>query len=346
MNPLVSVIIVNWNGKANLQECLNSLFRITYSPFEIIVVDNGSTDGSVALVRKKFPSVKLIAETNRNHGFAEGNNLGYKKSKGDYILFLNNDCIVTKNFLDKLVSYLKKNPTVGIVQPTILFYRPKTLLHKKINSVGSFFLKSGFLYHKDYGKSFVRQKYPKPYEIFSAYGACFLAKRQVIEEVGLFDRDYFVYFEETDLCHRAWLAGYSVMIDPRVYVFHKGAQTSQKLSASFVQFHSFKNKLYSYLKNLDSYHLLTMLVPHLLISEVGSVIYLFVGKPGYTLAVQKAIYWNIKNFRKVLTERKKVQENIRRVRDSSFIPKLMRSAGIKYYYFLSKGELEKYENDH
>ena len=89
-----------------------------------------------------------------------------------------------------------------------------------------------------------------------------------------------------------------------------------------------------------------MFIPHLLISEVGSLLYLFLGKPEFSLAVQRAIYWNVKNIKKVLRERKKVQENIRKVRDSSFIPKLMRRADNKYYYFLSKGELEKYENDH
>lgn len=346
MNPSVSVIIVNWNGHKDIEECLNSLLAVTYSPIEIIVVDNGSTDGSINLIRKKFPSVKLIVESKKNMGFGEGNNLGYKKSKGDYILFVNNDCIVTKNFLSRLVFYLQRNHTVGIVQPSILFYRPNTPLHKKINSVGSFFLESGFLYHKDYGKNFIKEKYSKPYEIFSAYGACFLIRRKVIEQVGLFDPDYFLYFEETDLCHRVWLAGYSVMIDPRVYVYHKGAQTSKRLPAAFVQFHSFKNKLYSYLKNLDLYYLLTMFIPHLLISELGSLLYLFFGKPGYTLAIQKAIYWNIKNLKKVLLERNRVQKDIRRVKDSSFIPKLMKSAGIMYYYYLSKGELENYSNDH
>lgn len=345
MNSLVSVIIVNWNGKENLEECLASLFKIKYSSIEVIVVDNGSSDGSVDLVKKDFPSVKIV-ETKKNFGFAQGNNLGYEKSAGDYILFLNNDCIVTDNFLEKLVFYLKDNPIVGIVQPTIFFHRPNTLLHKKINSIGSFLLKSGFLYHQDYGKKFVQQKYQHPFEVFSAYGACFLTRREIIKKIGLFDKDYFAYFEETDLCHRAWLAGYTVMTDPGVYVFHKGAQTSQGLPVPFVQFHSFKNKLYSYLKNLDSYHLLTMLIPHILISEFGSLIYFFVGKPGYTLAIQKAIYWNIKNFKKMLTERRKVQKNIRRVLDSSFIPKLTRSVNIKYYYFLSKGELEKYEGDY
>lgn len=344
MNPLASVIIVNWNAKANLEECLISLLKVTYSPFEIIVVDNASTDGSVSLVKKKFPSVKIV-KASKNLGFAEGNNLGYKKSVGDYILFLNNDCIVTKSFLGKLVLYLEKNPTVGIVQPTILFYRPKTSLHNKINSIGSFFLKSGFLYHQDYGKSFVRQKYLKPFEIFSAYGACFLTKREIIEKVGLFDPDYFVYFEETDLCHRVWLAGYTVMTYPYAYVFHKGAQTSKTLSAAFVQFHSFKNKLYSYLKNLDSYYLVIMFIPHLLISEVGAFLYLFFGKPGYTLAIQKAIFWNIKNFKKILIERKRIQRNIRRVPDANFIPKLTKTVDITYYYFLSKAELEKYKNN-
>jgi GT2 family glycosyltransferase len=343
MNPLVSVIIVNWNGKVNLHECLDSLFKISYSPFEVIVVDNGSSDDSVDLIRKIFPSVKIV-EVGRNLGFAEGNNLGYKKSKGKYILFLNNDCIVTKNFLDKLVSYIDRNPTVGIVQPTILFYRPNTVFHNRINSVGSFLLNNGFLYHQDYGKSFVKQKYNKPFEVFSAYGACFLTKREIIEKVGLFDPDYFAYFEETDLCHRAWLAGYSVVTYPSVYVFHKGAQTSSKLSSSFVQFHSFKNKFYSYLKNLGPYYLLTMFIPHVLICEIGSLIYLLLGKPGYSFAIQKAILWNIVRYRKIITERRDVQKNIRQVSDSSFIPKLIRSVSIKYYYFISRVQLEKYED--
>ena len=343
MNPLVSVVIVNWNGKANLRQCLNSLFKVKYSPLEVIVVDNGSTDNSVTLIKEKFPNVKIV-EAKKNLGFAKGNNLGYEKSTGDYILFLNNDCIVTDNFLEKLVLYLKKNPVVGIVQPTILFYRPNTIFHNKINSVGSFFLKSGFLYHQDYGKNFVRQKYSKPFEVFSAYGACFLVKKEVIKKVGLFDKDYFAYFEETDLCHRVWLAGYSVMTYPSVHVFHKGAQTSEKLSSTFVQFHSFKNKFYSYLKNLGTYYLLTMLLPHFLISEIGSILYIFFGKPDYAWAIQKAIFWNIVRFKKIIAGRRKVQKNIRKVSDSSFIPKLTRSVGIKYYYFISKVELEKYND--
>jgi len=342
MNPLVSVIIVNWNGKAHLEKCLNSLFKITYSPLEIIVVDNASSDGSAALIKKKFPSVKIV-EADKNLGFAGGNNLGYKKVTGDYILFFSNDCIATKNFLYKLVKYLEKNPTVGIVQPTIRFYRPETSLHNTINSVGSFFLNSGFLYHQDYGKVFVSKKYHKPYEVFSAYGACFLTRKEIIEKVGLFDPDYFVYFEETDLCHRVWLAGYSVVVFPTVHIFHKRGQTSHKFPSIFIQFHSFKNRFYSYLKNLDSRYLLKVFVLHLLICEVASFLYLFTKRREYAFAIQKAIFWNIKNYKKLIVERKKVQKNIRRVADVSFLPKLTKNIGLRYYYYLSRlTELEKY----
>lgn len=345
MNPLVSVIIVNWNAKVNLEECLDSVFKIAYSPFEVIVVDNASSDGSVSLLERKFPKVKVVKASN-NLGFAQGNNLGYKKSRGEYLLFLNNDCIVTNNFLAELVTYLEKNPTVGIVQPTIIFYRTKTLtyLHKKINSVGSYFINSGFFYHQDWGKSFKKQKYSKPFEVFSAYGACFLTKREIINKVGLFDPDYFAYFEETDLCHRVLLAGYSVVVYPTVYIFHKGAQTSEKFPVSFIQFHSFKNKFYTYLKNFSSYYLLRTLIPHFLICEIASFLLLFFRKPEYTIAIQKAIFWNVKNYRKILSERKKVQKNIRRVSDSSFIPKLTKSVNLKYYYYLYKAELNKYNS--
>ena len=245
MNPLVSIIIVNWNAKEDLKECLGSLSTIDYLNYEIILVDNGSTDGSVSLVRKQFPEV-IIVESDKNLGFAEGNNLGYQKSKGEYILFLNNDTIVTRDFLRELVNFIKGKKDVAVIQPKILFHRPGTTAHHKINSIASFLLDSGFLYHLDYGKK--ETKKVLPYEIFSAYGACFLARRNVIDKVGLFDPDYFAYFEETDFCHRLWLAGYKVMILPDVFIYHKGEKTAQELSLTFIQYHSFKNRIFSFFK--------------------------------------------------------------------------------------------------
>ena len=132
------------------------------------------------------------------------------------------------------------------------------------------------------------------------------------------------------------------MILPETLIYHKGAKTAQKLPSAFIQFHSFKNRLYTYLKNLELRCLITIFLPHLLICEISSVLYLIFGKPSYTFAIQKAILWNILNIGTMLEERKKVQKVLRSVGDSEFIPKLTKKVGIKYYYYLSSGDLEDY----
>lgn len=339
MIPLVSIIIVNWNARENLQECLHSLYKIDFQNYEVLLVDNGSVDDSIKFIRNKYPKVKVI-ESGKNLGFAGGNNLGFKQAKGEYVLFLNNDTVVTKDFLGKLVDFMEKRRDVGIVQPKILFHRPGTTLHHKINSVGSFLLPSGFLFHLDYGQKDKSKK--EPYEIFSAYGACFLARKALLNKIGLFDNRYFAYFEETDLCHRTWLYGLKVMVLPEPFIYHKGAKTAEKLPSAFIQFHSFKNRLYTYLKNLEALNLIKIFIPHLLICEISSLLYLVFGKPSYTVAIQKAILWNMLNFKKMLIERNKVQQNIRKVKDKDFIPKLTKKVDVKYYYYLSSGNLENY----
>lgn len=339
MNPLVSIIIVNWDAKENLKECLDSLSKIDYPNYEVILIDNGSTDGSVEFVQKNFPWI-IIAKSKTNLGFAGGNNLGFRKSRGKYILLLNNDTLVAKDFLSKLVGFMEERKDVGIVQPKILFHRPKTSLHHKINSVGSFFLSNGFLYHLKYGKSDSSDN--TPYEILSAYGACFLARHDLLDKIGLFDDDYFAYFEETDLSHRVWLSGLKVMIYPSAAICHKGAKTSERLPSSFILYHSFKNRLQTYLKNLSVANLFKIFIPHLLICEISSFLYLLVGRPGYTFAIQKAIFWNLFNLKKILKKRENVQQ-FRKVKDNEFIPKLTRNVNLLYYYFLARGELKKYD---
>lgn len=344
MKPPVSILIVNWNSKENLVDCFESLFKISYSNFEVIMVDNGSVDDSVKYTEERYPQVKII-KSKKNLGFAGGNNSGLKYCKGKYILFLNNDTIVTKSFLDDLVGFIEKDENIAVVQPTILFHRPNTPMHEKINSVGSFILKSGFLYHLDYGKAYKESKYKESYEIFTAYGACFLARRNVVEEVGLFDEDYFAYFEETDFSHRVWLNGHKIFIYTKPFIYHKGGKTAEKLPSAFIQYHSFKNRLYTYLKNFEIKNIFLILIPHIIICEISSVLYLLIGKPGYALAIQKAVWWNIRNFSKMLKERKKVQKGIRQIPDNKFIPMLTRKVNIKYYYYLSSGSLENYQNE-
>ena len=341
MKPLVSILIVNWNARENLKECLDSLFKIDYPDFETVVVDNGSSDDSVRMLEKHFPKVKIV-KSRKNLGFAGGNEYGLKYCKGKYILFLNNDTLVTKSFLTELVSFIEKDEKLTVVQPTILFHRPGESLHGKINSVGSFILNSGFLYHLNYGKEFIEKDYGESYEIYTAYGACFLANRKLVNKLGLFDPEYFAYFEETDFSHRVWLSGHKMKIYTKAVIYHKGAKTAQKLPSSFIQYHSFKNRLFTYLKNFGLVNIVKIFIPHLIICEISSILYLIMRQPGYAVAIQKAILWNIIKVGKLLRERRKVQEEIRKVRDADFIPKLTRKVNIRYYYYLSSGELEKY----
>src|SRR3989344_355191 len=140
--PSVSIIVLNWNGKSFLKSCLDSLKKITYSPLEIIVVDNNSIDGSQEFVKKNYQKVSLI-ENKKNYGFAQGNNIGFRAAKGDYILFLNNDTVVTPNFLEILISDFKKNKKIGCLQPQMRVMKNKNL----IDSIGSFMTFTGFLYH-------------------------------------------------------------------------------------------------------------------------------------------------------------------------------------------------------
>lgn len=333
---LVSIVIINWNGIRDLKDCLPSLRKVKYPKIEIILVDHGSKDGSIEYVKKNFPKVKLI-EAKKNLGFALGNNVGYEKTKGEYVLILNNDTVVENDFLDYLVETLN-GKGVGIVQPKIIFADTK-----KLQSAGTYLTNSGFLYHIGYDKNPRDKKYNKKSKIFSANGSCMLIKRDVIEEVGLFDRDFFLYFEETDFCWRAWLAGYSVLYEPRAVIYHKGGRATKRLPSSFVNFHSFKNRINALIKNLGSPELVKILLPHLLLCQLAAFSFLLRGGLKVAISAEQAILWNLSNLGKTLRKRKKVQQKIRKVNDIVLMDTIKKKVRLSYYYYLFKG-LEKYED--
>jgi GT2 family glycosyltransferase len=326
-SPLVSVIIVNWNGANVINDCLSLLIKQSYKPVEIIVVDNNSSDESRKII-KKYKRVTLI-ENKYNSGFAEGNNIGYKKAKGKYILLLNSDTIPANNFLEKLVNFLEKKPDVGIVQPKV-FYENKT-----INSLGAYLTTTGFLYYPCYGK-YNSNNYNNPFTIFTAYGACMLIRREVIEKIGLFDKDYFMYFEETDFCMRAWLYGWKIMCIPNVSIVHKGGVSSKKFGLEKIYFHSFKNRICTYLKNLEFWSLLKIVPLHLLICEAISIIYILRGQVSYSLSVQKAIFWNIRYLSSTVKKRADIS-NFRGKHDKEYFSTVLKNPRLSYYLYLFKG---------
>lgn len=228
MLPKVIIIILNWNGKEDTIECLESLKHITYPNYEILLVDNGSVDGSVEFFRENYPHIEIIANM-ENMGFAEGNNVAIKKAiakKTNYLLLLNNDTVVDPNFLIELVNVAESNAKIGIVGPTVYNYSTKN----KIQSAGA-------ILKWNKGKETILRANEidtevniEIREVDYVSGCALLAKVEVFEKIGYLNKEYFAYWEETDWCVRAANASYKVLYVPKAKIWHKGGATSKKLS--------------------------------------------------------------------------------------------------------------------
>jgi len=339
--PKVSIIILNYNEPELTVRCLESVLKIEYPDFEIILVDNGSDNISYLKSHiEEFKTDKKIEliENKNNLGYAEGNNTGYKKSKGDLILFLNNDVIVKKDFLKPLVAALMSNEKIGAVQPKILML-PK---RDTIDSVGSYFLTSGFLYHFGHNKK-DQEKYQNQAEIFTMKGACMLFKKSVLEKTGVFDKEYFAYYEETDLCQRTWIAGYKILYIPTSTIYHKGGQTSNKFPSDFVQFHSYKNRIFTHCKNLEIKTLMKVLPSHLALCTFASIMYCVTGKFSLAYCIQKSIFWNLFNLKTILKRRREIK-NLRKVGDNEYLPNVTKKVRASYYYHLFTTALSGYQD--
>lgn len=338
---LVSVIVVNWNGKKWLEKCLPALANQTHINTEIILVDNNSTDESVSFVKKNFPNIKIIVNS-KNEGFANANNIGFLAANGKFVLFLNNDTIVVKKLIETLLVKIKSDSSIGIIQPKILLMDD----NQRLDSVGSYLTNTGFLYH--YGVNKIdSDKYDKEIDIYSAKGACMFGRKEILSNVcldgNLFDPDYFAYFEETDLCHRVWLSGKRVIFIPAPLVLHKMGGTSESMNNNFIQFHSFKNRINSYLKNLSARKLLAILPLHLLVVMAYAIYALLKFKLGLFSVIIKAILWNIKNIGSTLKKRSYIQTSIKKVEETEFWSIVNKNPRPSYYIHLFSSLKEYYD---
>lgn len=333
---LVSIIIVNWNGIRWLPDCFEALYKQAYKNFEIIFVDNASRDGSVEWVRVHYPKTRILINK-ENLGFADANNVGYKVAKGRYVLFLNNDTRVTKKFLTELVRVMESDPAIGGAQSKILLMdKPDT--H---DSVGAFLTPTGFLYHYGFAKK-DSPKYDREIDLYTAKGACMLFRKSVLDKIAvernIFDPDYFAYFEETDMCHRVWLGGYRIVYAYKSVIYHKMGATSSSMNNAFVQYHSFKNRINSYLKNLGIGTLVPLMMTHLVLSLGMAWYMLLTGNIRLWWAIHRATWWNIRVWGKTMTQRRYIQRQMRRVPDKTLWPMLMRHPKAGYYLSFLSGK--------
>tara|TARA_B100001123_G_scaffold425982_1_gene539571 strand:+ start:1000 stop:2043 length:1044 start_codon:yes stop_codon:yes gene_type:complete len=224
MDTLVSIIIPHWNGIDILSECIDSLNNTEYSNFEIIVVDNNSSDESVKWLKANHPKIKII-ENDKNYGYAGGCNRGINNSKGDYIVFLNNDTIHKKDWLSNLVTFMNKHPDCAAVQPKILNYYERDKFDYAGGAGGHMDI---LCYPFARGRLFLEQEidnnqYDDDAPCFWASGTAIMVRKEFFLEVEKFDENFFAHMEEIDLCWRLQLKGHNIYVNPKSVIYHKNA---------------------------------------------------------------------------------------------------------------------------
>jgi GT2 family glycosyltransferase len=239
---LISVVVLNWNGRSVLDNCLKSLYDQTYRPLEIIVVDNASTDGSAEDVRQKFPEVKLIVNAT-NLGFGAGNNIGIQAAQGKYIMILNNDTRLDPRCVEELKQSIEKDRGYGACASKILLENRPDI----IDGVGIVVCPDGLSFGR--GRLEKRDRYDQEEEIFFASDCACLYRREMLEDIGLYDEDFFAYADETDMGWRARLAGWKCIYSPKAIVYHHHSVSSGGRYSSFKAFLVERNRIWVAVKN-------------------------------------------------------------------------------------------------
>jgi len=336
---VVSVLMVNYNGARWLRDCLESLAAVTLANREVVVVDNGSGDGSLEVL-SHYRWVRVV-KSERNLGFAGGNNLGLQHCKGRFVLLLNNDTVVTPGVLEPLVRHLERHPEVGIVQSKMRLSREGGGL----DVCGSFLTAWGFLYHVGYWKP-DGPRYARSYPIFSAKGACMMFRRELVERAGgfLFEESFFCYYEETDFCHRAWLTGMETQFVPESAIDHlHGATGGVPNRAGFVLRHYLRNQLFSLLGNLSGGGLARVL-PLYALMFLGSTLAALVTLRGPLLAAHAHAVGHCWRQRRAIRKRRQLVKRIRVLSDRQLFARVMRTPGLSYFWRSFTGTLSRYED--
>lgn len=298
MTPKISVIIVNWNGKHHLQECLHSLVKQSFDDFETIMIDNDSTDGSVDFVKDNFPNIKLI-KLKQNEGFCKGNNIGFQNASGEFIALLNNDTKADNNWLLELYNAMVEDSQAGICASCMVdYYNPEIM-----DTAGDGYDISGVGFKIGNGQPV--SNYQEKRYVFGACAGAALYRRAMVEKIGFFDEDFFAMGEDIDLSFRAKITGYKCIYVPKAVVYHKINQTVV-LGSDFLVYHARRNVEYTYFKNMPALLLMVTLPFHLLYEMLTVFEALIEGKLMIFIRCKLDF---LKNFPLVLKKRKSVQKH-------------------------------------
>ncbi len=308
--PVVSVVVVNYNGGRHLNECLTALYENSDVPFEAIVVDNASTDGSIAGLVERYAGLRLIANP-ENVGYSRGVNLGLAEARGEYLVVLNMDIIVGQNWLSPLVDFLEAHPQAGAAAPRIMLYeRPDV-----INALGQNVHVTGLGFNR-------RLNWPEdqvdraPVQVGGVQGGAFAVRTDVFRALGGMNEAYFLYHEDVEISLRLGLAGYAIFAVPNSVVYHKYDlhMTPEKLH--WLERHRWVTVLSTYRTGT-----LIALAPVLLVTEAMMAGYCMTRGLPYVRAKIKAMRW-VRQNRDVVQQCRQEMQALRRVTDRALLSQL------------------------
>jgi GT2 family glycosyltransferase len=271
--PKVTVLIVNWNGERFLERCLTALLAQTVTPFETILVDNASTDGSLEIARR-FPSMRLLPQ-NSNTGFARGNNLAINAAAAgsEWIALLNPDAFPEPRWLEECLLSAQRNPQFDIFGSKLVNASAPLLL----DGAGDAYNLSGLAWRMGHGVP-ASALHKSEYEIFSPCAAAALYRRSALLEMGGFDEDFFCYVEDVDLGFRLRLAGYRCLYVPKSVVHHVGSGTTGGKNSDFSVYHGHRNLMWTFVKDMPGLLFWLLLPLHLVLNLASIVWFAFRGQ--------------------------------------------------------------------
>lgn len=327
--PAVSIIVVHYRGLEILRRCLESLFNTNYENFRVILVDNGSNDGSFEYVRRVYCDRVTVMRNEVNLGFVAGNNLALAQVKSKYVVLLNDDTAVEPNWLKYLVEVGENDPSVGACQPKLLsladprFFEYNGCAGGMLDVYGVPFCRGRVfdVVEEDCGQ------YDKLAEVFWAGGAAIFIRREVLDLTGLLDEMFYAQMEEIDLCWRIRLLGYKVMSVPKSVAYHLGGGTllPEKLYLKH------RNNLIMMLKNYSVMRLLRYFTFRMVLDIMSFVYFLVSGDGGTSFCIKRAYVWLLRNLRRVYENRCRVQ-GLRRVSDRVVLGAMVkRSVAVQFY---------------
>ena len=299
----VSVIIVNWNGRQFIAECLDGLRRQTYRDHSVLFVDNGSDDGSLELVHREYPEVKAI-ELAENMGFAIANNIAIKSIQTEYVALLNNDAVPHPTWLENLLKALEHHPEAGTAASKMLLYDQPDV----IDRAGDIYTTAATALLNGRGEP--STNYDNSAWVFGACAGAAVYRRQMLEDIGPFDEDFFLLYEDVDLSFRAQLKGYRCIYVPEAVVYHKASSSIGDDSPVSV-YYSHRNLEWVYIHNMPRSLILKTIFPHIL--YVVAAFFFFLVK-GRSSEFVRAKWHALKGLQPALAKRKRIQES-RKVTD-------------------------------